>query len=328
MDIHEKPVEHVEDAPHVASYAHHNLHHRTRYRKIMPRWHAAWESHAFESVAKKTTLILSPPELYAEITHLGVEKSKYPWYKVLLLSIIAGGYVGLGASTCYLIGGMMNQAPWYPDPEQHNYGVFKLVFGAVGFPFAFMSILICGSELFTSQCAYTTCAWLENQINMLYVLKMLTLTWCGNFVGCLITVGLFYLSQVYDHKDQYLIMVTEDKLALSWGVVIVRGIFANWLVGIATWMANAAMDLSGKAIAVWLPISSFAAIGFEHCIANMFVIMMGTAQGAKVTFKGVIWDNLVPATIGNWIGGAVFVAALYSCVYGKPQWRLSRKRFY
>jgi len=302
---------------------------KSRRKKTMPRWHATWESQAFESVAKKKALILSPPELYAEITHLGTEKSKYPWYKVLMLSIVAGGYVGLGASTCYLIGGMMNQAPWYPDATQHNYGLFKLVFGAVGFPFAFMSILVCGSELFTSQCAYTTCAWLENQINMLSVFKMLSITWVGNFIGCLITVGLFSVGNIYDHKDMYIVMVTEEKLALSWGVVVVRAIFANWLVGIATWMANAALDLSGKAIAVWLPISSFAAIGFEHCIANMFVLMMGTAQGARgVTAKGIIWDNLIPATLGNWIGGGVFVAALYSFVYGKPQMKLTKKRFF
>lgn len=123
-------------------------------------------------------------------------------------------------------------------------------------------------------------------------------------------------------------MVTEEKLALSWGVVVVKGIIANWLVGIATWMANAALDLSGKAIAVWLPISSFAAIGFEHCIANMFILMMGTAQGAQVTAKGILWDNLIPATIGNWIGGALFVAAWYSCIYGKPTLKMSKKRFY
>ncbi len=312
--------------------SHHGLHMRKHLnrskRYSMPKWHATWESNAFESTAKKKALILSPPELYAEITHLGVEKSQYPWYKVLLLSIVAGGYVGLGASTCYLIGGLMNEAPWNPDKEEQNYGVFKLVFGAVGFPFAFMSIIVCGSELFTSQCAYTACAWLENQIDLLRVLKMLTITWVGNFIGCLITVGLFYLGNIYDHKDMYLLMVTEEKLHMEWGIVIIRGIFANWLVGIATWMANAALDLSGKAIAVWLPISSFAAIGFEHCIANMFVIMMGAAQGAPITTEEILWNNLIPATIGNWIGGALFVGVLYSFVYGKPSLKITKKRFY
>lgn len=278
--------------------------------------------------SKKASLILSPQELFREIENIGYEKSQYPWYKVLLLSIVAGSYVGLGASTCFLIGGLMNESPASPNVSQHNYGLFKLVFGSVGFPFAFMSILVCGSELFTSQCAYTMAAWLNGSISMLYVIKMLFLTWVGNFIGCLITVALFYGGEVYHHKDRYLIMVTEEKLALTWGVVIIRGIFANWLVGIATWMATAALDLTGKAVAVWLPISAFAAIGFEHCVANMFTLMMGTAQGADVTAGKILLHNLLPATIGNWIGGAIFVGGFYSAVYGKPTLKMSRSRWF
>lgn len=276
----------------------------------------------------KTTMVLSPPEIYTHCAHLGFEKAQYPWYKFLALSIIAGGYVGLGASTCYLIGGLMNQAPWYPDASQHNYGVFKLVFGAVGFPFAFMAILVCGSELFTSQCAYSTAAWLECQIPLTKVIKMLVLSWCGNFIGCIIVAWLFHAGDIYVNKDDYLKMVANDKVHLTWTVVIVKGIFANWLVGIATWMANAALDISGKAIAVWLPISSFAAIGYEHCVANMFVLTMAIAQGVPLTFKEVIWNNLIPATIGNYIGGAFFVAGLYSFVYGKPSLKLTKERLY
>jgi formate/nitrite transporter len=298
------------------------------YEKVMPKWHATWDSIAFEAVAKKKALILSPPEIYAEIAHLGYEKAQYPWHKVLALSVVAGCYVGLGAATCYLIGGMMNQAPSFPDASQHNYGIFKLVFGAVGFPFAFMTIVVCGSELFTSQCAYTTAAWLEKQIPLVQVFKMLLLTWCGNFIGCIIVAYLFHAGEVFDHKDAYLKMVFHDKMKLSWSVVVVKGIFANWLVGIATWMANASLDLSGKAIAVWLPISSFAAIGFEHCIANMFVFVMAIAQGTPATAKQILWDNLIPATIGNYIGGAFFIAATYSFVYGKPSFKLTKDRFF
>ena len=273
---------------------------------------------AFESVTQRTTAILSPPEIYAKIAQLGYEKAHYPWWKVILLSIVAGGYVGLGATTCFLIGGMMKQAPWNPNVDEQNYGVFKLVFGAVGFPFAFMTIVVCGSELFTSQCAYTTVAWLEQKIVWWQVIKMLTLTWMGNFIGCLITAGLFYFGNVYDHKDMYLKYATREKLDLPWGVVFVRGIFANWLVAIATWMANAALDVSGKAIAIWLPISAFAAIGLEHCIANMFILMMGRAQGVEFGAKEFMWYNLIPASLGNWVGGAVFMAIIYSYIYGRP----------
>lgn len=291
-----------------------------------PKWQASWESRAFESTSKKKSLILSPPELYAEVSHLGLEKSNYHWGKILLLSIIAGGYLSLGATTCFLIGGTMNQAPSYPIVSEHNYGLFKLVLGAVGFPFGFLTITVCGSELYTSQCLYTTAAFLENKITLLQVVRMLVLTWVGNFVGCLITIGFLYLSNIYDHKDAYLIGITEDKISLQWGVVLVRGIFANWLVAIATLMANAALDLSGKAIAVWLPISAFVAIGFEHCIANMYTLIMGTAQGAATTAVGVMWYNIIPSTIGNWIGGS-FLAVLYAFVYGQPVLSITLERF-
>lgn len=289
--------------------------------KSMPKWHADWDSKAFESIVKKRAMMLSPPELYAECAHLGYEKAKYPLYKVMLLSLVAGGYVGLGASTCYLVGGMMTQAPWNPHISEQNYGVFKFVFGIFGFPFAFMSILVCGSELFTSQCAYTTAAFLENQIRLRDVFKMLTVTWVFNFIGCLAIVGLYYASEIYNHKDMYLKMVTEDKLNMAWYIVFIRGIFANWLVGIATWMANSSLDMTGKAVAVWLPISSFAAIGYEHCIANMFTIMMGITQGAPATVGKVLWGNLIPATLGNWVGGGLFVGALYSLIYGNPNFQ-------
>lgn len=298
------------------------------YEKTMPKWHASWDSLAFEAIAKKKALILSPPEIYAEITHLGYEKAQYPWYKVLALSIVAGGYIGLGATTCFLIGGMMNQAPWFPDSAQHNYGLFKLVFGAVGFPFSFTTIIVCGAELFTSQCAYTTCAWLENQIPLVKVLKMLVITWCGNFMGCVAVAYLFNVSTLYNHKDMYLQYVFHDKLHQPWTTILVKGIFANWLVGIATWMANAALDLSGKFIGIWLPISAFASIGLEHCIANMFILVLAIAQGGEATFKQVIWHNIVPATIGNYIGGAIFIAAVYSFIYGKPSLKLARERFF
>ena len=88
------------------------------------------------------------------------------WWKVLILSMVAGGYVGLGGTTCYLVGGALNQAPGFSDASQHNYGIYKAVFGAFGFPFAFMTIVVCGSELFTSQCVYTFLAFIENKCTL------------------------------------------------------------------------------------------------------------------------------------------------------------------
>jgi hypothetical protein len=90
------------------------------------------------------------------------------------------------------------------------------------------------------------------------------------------------------------------------------------LVGIATWQANAAQDMAGKVFAIWLPISMFAALGFEHVIANQYLLPLALARGAKLSAKDVIAHNLIPATLGNWVGGAVCVATVYALAYGLP----------
>lgn len=289
----------------------------------MPKWPAGHQSAAFESVSMKKSFILSPAEIYAECAHHGEEKSKYPWYKIWILSMIAGCYVGFGYTTCLLIGGNLSFAPGIGSEEDTNYGLYKLIFGAVGFPFGFTTIVVCGAELYTSLCAYMTAAWWEGKVNALTVLRMLAISWIGNFMGCLIMAGLFRASDIYRHKDTTLHLVAADKLSHPWGVVLVKGIFANWLVGIATWMANAAQDLTGKAVGIWLPISAFAMIGFEHCIANQFLFPMAAFMGYPLTFKDFIGRNLIPSTIGNYIGGGVCLATVYAFAYGRTPKRIS-----
>ncbi|GIM03655.1 hypothetical protein Vretimale_8193 [Volvox reticuliferus] len=183
----------------------------------MPKWPPGHQSAAFEAVAIKKSLILSPAEIYAECAHHG-----------------------LGYTTCLLIGGNLKQAPGVGDNDQYNYGIFKLIYGAVGFPFGFTTIIVCGAELYTSLCAYMTAAWWEGKVDLLDVLRVLSTSWTGNFIGCALIAGLLKASEVFDHKDTTLLRQVEDKLSHGWGAVFVKGIFANWLVGIATWMANAA----------------------------------------------------------------------------------------
>ena len=103
---------------------------------------------------------------------------------------------------------------------------------------------------------------------------------------------------------------------------------ANWLVGIATMLINSSNDFIGKAMGVFLPISAFAALGFEHSIANQFIITMGILQGAKVSGWDFFITNLLPATLGNWVGGAVFVGILYSYAFGNPSLIISKSRLW
>lgn len=109
-------------------------------------------------------MLLTPTEVYVKAAHLGTKKAQVLWWKTLILSILGGGYIALGGATCYLVAGTLNQAPGFPDSSQHNTGIYRLIFGAFGFPFAFTAIYTCGSELFTCQCLYTFVAWMEGQI--------------------------------------------------------------------------------------------------------------------------------------------------------------------
>jgi formate transporter len=261
-------------------------------------------------------MIYSPKGTFHHAVEKCKEKTHYSTIKLILLGIIGGAYVSMGASLCLLVGGMMKQAPWNPNTDEQNYGLFKLVFGAIGFPMGFTAIVVCGAELFTSLCAYGMAAWLDKEISFLQHIKLLFISWCANFAGCLLLVGLLYASNVFDHKDMYLHILAIDKTSHPWYVIVVRGIFANWLVGIATWMSISARDFTGKVIAIWLPISAFAMIGYEHCIANMFLLIMAVAQGVPLSASAILLYNILPSTLGNWIGGGCFVGGFYFLIYG------------
>lgn len=268
------------------------------------------------------SLISSPSAIFHHVTDACKEKTHLSAAKFVLLGVMGGAYVSIGGSVCLLIGGMMKQAPWNPDEDEQNYGLFKLVYGAFGFPLGFTAIIVCGAELFTSLCAYGMSAWLEKEITLVQHVYLLIVSWCANFIGCLILVGLFLASNIFQHKDMYLDMLAVEKTTHPWYVVLVRGIFANWLVGLATWMANGAHDLTGKAIGIWLPISAFAMIGYEHCVANMFILMMAVAQGVPLSASAILLHNILPSTLGNWIGGGFFVGGFYFLVYGKASPRI------
>ena len=113
------------------------------------------------------------------------------------------------------------------------------------------------------------------------------------------------------------IAIAGAKTSLTFGQAFFRGILCNWLVCMAVWMSAAASDAFGKFVAIFLPISAFVAMGFDHSIANMFIIPLGMALGADVSTKAFLLGNLLPVTLGNIVGGGIMVAGLYSAAYGK-----------
>jgi len=230
----------------------------------MARWPKGHSSAAFDAVAVKSSQILSAAEVYAEIAHHGAEKAAFSDAKIILLGVAAGVFVGFGFSLCLLVGGNM-PAEWLRTAP----GLHALFFGAVGFPFAFTCIVVCSAELFTSMCLYTTAALWERHIRPLAALRLLALSWLANFAGCALFVGLALAAGLFDPlsasgpaRHLYARTLAHKKAAmLPWGVCLARGALANMLVAFATWAANAAQDLTGKAVGIWLCISAFAMFG-------------------------------------------------------------------
>jgi hypothetical protein len=121
---------------------------------------------------------------------------------------------------------------------------------------------------------------------------------------------------VFHGREDFTRTLALSKTSHPFSVEVIRGILCNWLVCLAVWQANAAKDLWGKFIGIWLPISGFVAMGFEHCIANMFMIPLSMKLGSGISVHTFIVRNLIPVTIGNIIGGGFFVATFYAVAYG------------
>lgn len=253
--------------------------------------------------------VAPPPLAYQKLVELGAGKSKLDVGKTFLFGLLAGVYIAMGALLALTVGGAC------PGILQTNPGLQKIVLGTFGLPFGLMMVINCGAELFTGNTAMVTAAVYEGKATWLQLTKNWFWSYLGNLIGSLAFVWI--LVQAGTIGTASAAGVAVAKTSLTFGQAFLRGILANWLVCLAIWMASAATSLPGKIVGVWLPISAFVAMGFEHSVANMFFIPFGIASGANVTFSQFITQNLIPVTLGNIVGGAFCVATIYSTLFGR-----------
>jgi len=256
---------------------------------------------------------------------VGVKKTTSPWLSVLVLGILAGAYIGFG--------GLLSTTVTFDLVEKMGSGFTKFMGGAV-FSVGLMLVVIAGAELFTGNNLMVT-STLAKEITFQTMLKRWGLVYVANFIGSLILALLFYLSGLWKTQGNALgikaLSIAYSKVTLDFWEALFRGIGCNWLVCLAVWMALAARQTIGKIFAIFFPIMAFVAIGFEHCVANMYFIPTGIflnkwagltlPQGVDMSILGwgnFIIKNLIPVTIGNIIGGGVFVGMSYWSAYLRP----------
>lgn len=259
---------------------------------------------------------LTPIETTQAITDNGRRILTQPIVRTWLLSLLAGFYIAFGAELATLV---------TSDAATHlGIGVSRLLGGSV-FSLGLMLVVICGAELFTGNILLTKAA-LHDQLPWRKIAENWTIVIIGNLIGSLFLAWLMFESELLQigRVAEHAVNIATAKCELSFSVALVRGILCNWLVCLAVFMATAARDISGKILACYVPIMAFVASGFEHSVANMYFIPVGLMLKSKLgltapelTWSNFFISNLIPVTLGNIIGGAVFVGFAYWFAYLK-----------
>lgn len=244
--------------------------------------------------------------LVKNISELAQQKSQYSFVQLALLSFLGGAYIALGGLLAVLLAG--NLPMW----QAENPGMVKFVFGAV-FPLGLILVALAGAELFTGNNSYFAAGVFMRNISWADVLKNWILVFLFNFLGALF-VAYFLAHQtelLNENQTEFIIKIGVKKIHHTFQVAFFRAIGCNWLVCLALWMAYKAKSVSGKMLAIWFPVMAFVAMGFEHSIANQFFVPLAIFSGADIGWLDFFSHNLLPVTLGNIVGGAIFVSGIY-----------------
>mmetsp|Transcript_39258 Transcript_39258/g.98794 ORF Transcript_39258/g.98794 Transcript_39258/m.98794 type:complete len:379 (+) Transcript_39258:96-1232(+) len=259
------------------------------------------------------TSALPPPQVFSEACQVAAKKAAQPVQVTLILGFSAGALIGIGALLMVAVGACS------PELMTSNPGLDAFLKGAVGLPAGLTLVVLTGAELFTSNAFTMLAGVLQGTVPVLALVRNWGLSYTGNFVG---SVFLALLSDsahtlVTDPQVKAAQGIAHLKVSLPFGVAVAKGVLCNWLVCLAVWGALASPSVSGKVLAIFWPISAFVTLGFEHCVANMFIIPQGMLAGADISVSQFLFSNIFPVTLGNIIGATVFVAGIHYLAFGE-----------
>lgn len=251
----------------------------------------------------------SPQEIARKVESVGVAKARLPLLQTVLLGVLAGAFIGLGALfyTLVLADASLGFAA-------------QRVLGGLVFSLGLFLVVVAGAELFTGN-NLLAMAWAAGRISAAEVLRNWVVVCAANFAGA---AGLALLVWLSGHPSmnggavgRAALEIAAAKAALPWGEAFFRGVLCNVLVCMAIWMAMAGRSVLDKAVAIAFPITAFVAAGFEHSIANMYFLPLGMLlqpAGGALGWAALA-HNLAPVIAGNLVGGSVLVALVYWAIY-------------
>ncbi|MBU3127285.1 formate/nitrite transporter family protein [Clostridium tagluense] len=267
--------------------------------------------------------MLSTKEVCNYVESLGIQKANNKFIQTLILGILAGAFIAIGGFSAAMA-----------SHSIENVGVAKLVSGII-FPVGLMLVIICGAELFTGNCLLTV-AYAQKKITLKKMLKNWAIVYFANFIGAFIIVVLIYYSGLLSTSGGkfggYVIKVAAYKCGLTVSQAFTSGILCNFVVSLAVWGSYAAKDVVSKVFISFFPIMAFVIAGFEHSVANMYYLLLGlfakvnpdyvqlshqsAEKVANINFVHIA-QNLIPTTLGNIVGGGIFVGLAYWLIFNK-----------
>lgn len=269
---------------------------------------------------------LLPPQMAERAAEIGVGKATKDPVKSFLLAISAGIHIGIAFVFYTIVTTGAGDLPW---------GITRLL-GGLAFSLGLILVVVTGGELFTSS-VLTLVARASGKITWKMLFKNWLVVYGGNLIGALLLVVCMLMTKQYmfDHGLVGLnaMAISQHKLHHTFLSAVALGVMCNVLVCVAVWMTFSGRTLTDKIAVMILPVAMFVSAGFEHCIANMFQVPMAIgikyfapaefwqmtganiADYADLNMIDFITNNLIPVTLGNIIGGGVFVGMWYWLIY-------------
>src|SRR6266700_3447686 len=264
-----------------------------------------------------------PPEMAERAESIGVKKAGLDFWTMLVLGILAGAFIAMGALFATTVTAS-------PIP----YGVNRLL-GGLTFCLGLILVVVAGAELFTGN-NLIVMAWANKKVTTAQLLRSWMIVYAGNMIGAIATAVLVFLGKQYTFGSgaagKNALAIAANKCSLGVVEAVMLGILCNAMVCLAVWLCFSARTTTDKVVSIIFPITAFVAVGFEHCVANMYFIPIGlliktlappeywnlihesASSYASLTVAGFL-RNLIPVTVGNTFGGALMVGLVYWFIY-------------
>ena len=259
-----------------------------------------------------------PNELVDGMILAGGKKATVSIKNLLIRGFYSGAILGLAVILALTVG-ILTKLPFV---------------GSLLFPFGFASIVLFGMELVTGNFALLPMATWAGKCSWKATFRNWTWVWIGNFIGTLVVAIIMAISltsgsmdasaenvgpPIWDLVAQKIVALNQINVvkkyealgSMGFFLAFLRGVVANWLVCLGVTMALVSKSVPGKLLACWLPITAFQTMGMEHIVVNQFLHTAGPILGSGVPFYKVIFWNFLPVTLGNIVGGMVFIGMLF-----------------